>query len=141
MAEFSQHAHPYLLGRAQPVIPLRLISNVNELNSLGPPSKSLPEDPSPQFIMFNINNNRIEIRRNDRMIWALYHVAIPTDVSLFSLSERQSRRQSRAAGLQRMTRWAWPSKLILARICKFIARFMTDCKNAMHLLYYFIIIT
>ena len=30
----------------------------------------------------------------------LYHVAIPTDVSLLSLS----RRQSRAAGLQRMTR-------------------------------------
>ena len=29
----------------------------------------------------------------------LYHVAIPTDVSLLSLS----RRQSRAAGLQRMT--------------------------------------
>ena len=31
----------------------------------------------------------------------LYHVAIPTDVSLLSLS---GRRQSRAAGLQRMTR-------------------------------------
>ena len=30
----------------------------------------------------------------------LYHVAIPTDVSLLSLS----RRQSRAAGLQRMTK-------------------------------------
>ena len=30
----------------------------------------------------------------------LYHVAIPTDVSLLSLT---SRRQSRAAGLQRMT--------------------------------------
>ena len=35
----------------------------------------------------------------------LYHVAIPTDVSLLSLSRRQSRRQSRAAGLQRMTRF------------------------------------
>ena len=38
----------------------------------------------------------------------LYHVAIPTDVSLLSLSggtfSSSSRRQSRAAGLQRMTR-------------------------------------
>ena len=32
-------------------------------------------------------------------VGTLYHVAIPTDVSLLSLS----RRQSRAAGLQRMT--------------------------------------
>ena len=38
----------------------------------------------------------------------LYHVAIPTDVSLLSLS---GRRQSRAAGLQRMTRGTLVFKL------------------------------
>ena len=42
----------------------------------------------------------VRVDTHTYMACGLYHVAIPTDVSLLSLS---SRRQSRAAGLQRMT--------------------------------------
>ena len=80
---------------AAPSLSFRLISiriSVNELNSLGSPGNCA--SPSCEKLTSSI--------KLDQFMVYLYHVAIPTHVSLLSLSNT-SKRRSRAAGLQRMT--------------------------------------